>query len=144
MQTRQNVYIGFMLLIGTGVLVYSSMQVWIEIATMDRLPGIFLMDMFMMLVLFVLCRSLPVYIAQDKTIDVAFVPVVACTMIFGLYPTILLFFFSIFFTFLLDETTGKYYYLLLRSPKNELFNMSNVILSVFIGGQPLTFYGRYW
>jgi hypothetical protein len=95
MINRENRYIGFILLLGLIVLGYSIVEIWKQFSTIQALFPYPFIDWLVMLLLFILCRSLPVYIAEDKTIDISFVPVVASTMIFGLYPTILLFFLSL-------------------------------------------------
>lgn len=143
MINRENTYIGFILLLGIIILGYSSIEMCNQIHTMPSFLPYPIIDWIIMLTLFVLCRAIPVYISEDKTIDISFVPVVASTMIFGLYPTIILFFSSIFFLFAFDDSSGKYLYLLLRSPKKELFNMANIILSIFIGGQAVLWLGGY-
>lgn len=143
MNNRQNAYIVFLIIVGFAVLCYSIVQVWLQISNNEITLQDIAVDWLIMLLLFVLCRSLPVYISKDKTIDISFVPVVASTMIFGLYPTIMLFFLSVLFLFVMDENSGKYYYLLSKSPKKELFNMANILTSIFIGGQPLLIIGGY-
>ena len=143
MVNRQNVYIGILLVTGAAVLLHSGLVLWSGVEYGAAPPVQKVIDMAIMVLLFVLCRVLPIAIAEDKFIDVSFAPVVASAMIFGLHPTILLFFLSEFFLFAQDEVSGRYYYPLSKSPKKELFNMTNILLSIFVGGQFLPLIGGW-
>lgn len=143
MKNRQKQYIWLISVLGVMIVGYSSFYILRQFLNGEMILSSIAIDWGIMLLLFVLSRSLPVYIAEDKTIDVSFVPVVASTMIYGLHATILLFSLSILFLFVADETTGKYVFLLSRSPLKESFNMANIILSIFLGGQSLVFLGGY-
>jgi putative nucleotidyltransferase with HDIG domain len=118
-------------------------MVWSTVDISVAPPVQRIIDMAIMVLLFILCRVLPIAIAEDKYIDVSFAPVVASAMIFGLYPTILLFFISGFFLFAQDEVSGRYYYPLSKAPKKELFNTTNILLSIFVGGQFLPLIGGW-
>jgi len=143
MNNRTNSYMFLLLLTGAVVTIYCTAQIW-NAVDFTNPPSIQRMiDMAIMLVLFVLCRALPISIAEDKFIDVSFAPVVASAMIFGLNPTILLFFLSEFFLFAQDQVSGRYYSVLSKSPKNELFNLANILISIFIGGQFLPLIGGW-
>ncbi len=143
MRNRQKGYVGLVIISGAFITIY-CLVITIQLFTTKTIMFSHIaIDWSIMMLLFVLSRSLPVYIATDKTIDVSFVPVVASTMIYGLHPTVLLFSLSILFLFVADETTGKYVYLLSRSPIKEFFNMANIIISIFIGGLPLILLGGY-
>ncbi len=143
MKNRQKGYIGIVIVSGTIIAAYCLIVTVRLFTAKSIIFSHVAIDWSIMMLLFILSRSLPVYIAADKTIDVSFVPVVASTMIYGLHPTIALFSLSILFLFVADETTGKYVYLLSRSPVKELFNMSNIIISIFIGALPLNPLGGY-
>lgn len=143
MVNRQNIYIGLLLVVGAIVLVHSAAMVWSTVDISVAPPVQRIIDMAIMVLLFILCRVLPIAIAEDKYIDVSFAPVVASAMIFGLYPTILLFFISGFFLFAQDEVSGRYYYPLSKAPKKELFNTTNILLSIFVGGQFLPLIGGW-
>ncbi len=143
MKSRQKAYIGFVMLAGMAAFGYSAIKVWEQILGRDFLSSLRVIDWFIMLALLVLCRALPVYIARDKSIEVSFVPVVSSAVVYGFYPTIVLFFLSTFFLFAFDKTSGKIYYQLSREPRKELFNTANIILSIFIGGQTLPLMGGY-
>ena len=143
MKGRQKVYIGFVMLAGAAALGFSGAKILEEILTSEPLSTMRILDWLIMLVLLVLSRGLPVYIARDKSIEVSFVPVVASAMVYGLYLTVVLFFFSTFFLFAFDKTSGKIYYQLSQQPKKELFNTANIVVSIFIGGQALFWLGGY-
>ncbi len=142
MRSGQKIYVAFVMLAGTIALGFSAAKAWDHIMQESIPPGR-IVDWFIMLALLVLCRALPVYIARDKSIEVSFVPVVASAMVYGLYLTIVLFFFSTFFLFAFDKSSGKVYYQLSRERDKELFNTANILLSIFIGGQPLLLLGGY-
>lgn len=140
---KQNAYIALVLLLGAVIVAYSVQQVYAELAGNSEFFPNQMIDWIIMLLLFIFCRALPVYIAEDKTIDVSFVPVVASAMIYGIYPTLVLFFFSSIFLFDYNRETNKYYLLLPSAPKKQLFNLSNILLSIAGGGCFLNMLGGY-
>ncbi|MDD4311512.1 MAG: HD domain-containing protein, partial [Eubacteriales bacterium] len=87
-----------------------------------------------MVVILTMCHMLPIYITADKTMEISFVPVVACLVTKGVYLTIVLYTISSFLVFLSDPQTKKHYSPWKRSPQKELFNVSNVLISILIGG----------
>jgi len=141
---KQKAYIGLVILAGIAALIYSMIEVWQQISTSTQpIPTPRIIDWIIMLVLLVLCRALPVYIARDKSIEISFVPVVASAMIYGSYHTVVLFFLSTFFLFAFDKSSGKIYYQLSREPRKELFNSANITVAIFIGGETLLWLGGY-
>lgn len=140
MKTAEKAYMTAVIAIGAAVFCFS---VWRLSAMTFRVDTSFVVNMTVMLLLLILCRMTPVYISEDKTIDVSFAPVVASTMIYGVYPTLVLFAFSSLFLFVKDEVTGKYYYPLAHAPVKELFNLSNILFSVLVGSLPLHWLGGY-
>ncbi len=143
MKGRQKVYVSFVLLIGAVVLGISAAKSLEYIQLQETLSTGRIIDLVVMLILLVLCRALPVYIARDKSIEISFVPVIASAMVYGLYVTIILFFFSTFFLFAFDKSSGKVYYQLSREPSKELFNTANIMVAMFAGGQLLILIGGY-
>jgi putative nucleotidyltransferase with HDIG domain len=87
-----------------------------------------------MLAILTMCHMLPIYITADKTMEISFVPVVACLVTKGIYLTLVLYFISSFFVFLIDPKTKKYYSPWKRSFRKELFNVSNVLITIWLGG----------
>jgi len=87
-----------------------------------------------MLAILTMCHMLPIYITADKTMEISFVPVVACLVTKGIYLTLVLYFISSFFVFLIDPKTRKYYSPWVRSFQKELFNVSNVLITIWLGG----------
>ncbi|MGI6733392.1 MAG: HD-GYP domain-containing protein [Anaerovoracaceae bacterium] len=141
---KQKTYISLVVLAGIAALIYSLVEVWQQIsASAQPISAMRIIDWIIMLILLVLCRALPVYIARDKSIEISFVPVVASAMVYGLYQTVVLFFLSTFFLFAFDKSSGKVYYQLSRQPKKELFNSANITVSIFLGGQTLLWLGGY-
>ncbi|SMC54181.1 HD-GYP domain-containing protein [Papillibacter cinnamivorans] len=140
MLKRQTAYRSLIIVVGFLIIGYCAAYVMKQVQG----SGFTVQDAVnwaIVLLLFALSRSLPVYISEDKSIDVSFVPVVASMMVFGLHTTIVLFSFSILFFFLMDEDTKKLRYALKASPGNEIFNLCNIILSDFVGGQMLLLLG---
>jgi putative nucleotidyltransferase with HDIG domain len=142
MMGKQKTYIAFVILAGIVALSYSMIKAWQQISA-QSISTMRIVDWIIMLILLVLCRALPVYIARDKSIEISFVPVVASAMVYGLYLTVVLFFLSTFFLFAFDKSSGKIYYQLSREPKKELFNSANITVSIFVGGQTLLWLGGY-
>ena len=94
---KQKTYISLVVLAGIAALIYSLVEVWQQIsASAQPISAMRIIDWIIMLILLVLCRALPVYIARDKSIEISFVPVVASAMVYGLYQTVVLFFLSTF------------------------------------------------
>ena len=87
-----------------------------------------------MVVILTMCHMLPIYITADKTMEISFVPVVACLVTKGVYLTIVLYMISSFLVFLSDPQTKKHYSPWKRSPQKELFNVSNVLIAILLGG----------
>jgi putative nucleotidyltransferase with HDIG domain len=141
MKTRQRAYIFLIMTFGIAILVYSIVGFKSELSTMPTFLDY--ADWVIMLILFSLCRGLPVYIAKDKSIEISFVPVVASVMMYGVHLTIILFFLSTFLMFSYDRSTGKIGHQLMELPVKELFNTSNIIIAILIGGQPLMALGGY-
>lgn len=90
---------------------------------------------FVVLVLMLLCHMLPIYITADKTMEISFVPVVACIVTKGVPLSIVLFTCSTMLSLIQDSKTRKYYSPWLRAPLKELFNVSNVLIANWIGGE---------
>ena len=86
------------------------------------------------LVLMLLCHMLPIYITADKTMEISFVPVVACIVTKGAPLAIVLFALSTLMSVIQDSKTRKYYSPWLRAPLKELFNVSNVLVAIRLGG----------
>lgn len=142
MRYGHKIYMFLVILSGTGIFAFSLLNVW-RYNLAAPLTAIEISNWIIMLVLLVLCRALPVYIARDKSIEVSFVPVVASAMVYGLYLTISMFSISTLFLYFHDKNSGKVYNQLLKNPVRELFNTSNIVVSIFIGGQLLINMGGY-
>lgn len=143
MRIRQKSYISLVMFAGAATLAYSCIKIWLYVSAGHQLQAMDIVNWLVMLILLSLCRALPVFIAKDKSIEISFVPVVAGAMMYGFHVTIALFFLSTFFLFSTDRETGKIKHQLLQEPMKELFNTSNIILSIFIGGQTLLMVGGY-
>lgn len=87
-----------------------------------------------MLIMLLVCHMLPIYITADKTMEISFVPVVACLVTKGMYLAVSLYALSSLLVFLQDPVTHKYYSPWSRSPRTELYNVCNVLVGIYLGG----------
>jgi len=130
---RQKLYTAFVSLCGLivfGLGIYHSAGFYL--ASANRWDVI--TYSVVMLVILSICHMMPIYITADKTMEISFVPVVACLVTKGIYLTLVLYTLSSFFVFLVDPQTRKHYSPWRRSPHKELFNVSNVLVAIWIGG----------
>ena len=131
---KQKLYMMFVGLLGTAVFAVSAYQsIAIFADPLTRLDNI--LYSVVVLVLMLLCHMLPIYITADKTMEISFVPVVACVVTKGVPLSVVLFTLSTLLSMLQDSKTHKYYSPWVRAPLKELFNVSNVLISNWIGGQ---------
>ena len=130
---KQKLYMLVMGLLGIAVFVSSVSQTLALFADpATRFDN--LLYCVVVLVLMLLCHMLPIYITADKTMEISFVPVVACVVTKGVAISTVLFTISTMLTLLQDSKTRKYYSPWLRAPLKELFNVSNVLIVNWIGG----------
>jgi putative nucleotidyltransferase with HDIG domain len=130
---KQKLYMMLMGLLGFAVFATSVVQTVALFADpQTRFSN--LLYCVIVLILMLLCHMLPIYITADKTMEISFVPVVACVVTKGVALSIVLFALSTMLTLLQDTKTRKYYSPWLRAPLKELFNVSNVLIVNWIGG----------
>ena len=130
---KQKLYTTLISLCGVAVLgmaIFQSTALFTDPGT--RLNTIFYC--LVMIALLTLCHMLPIYITSDKTMEISFVPVVACIVTKGVALSIVLYAVSSLFVFLQDPGTKKYFSPWRRAPWKELFNVSNVLVANWIGG----------
>jgi len=130
---KQKIYMLLMGLLGIAVFVSSVSQTLALFADPATRFDNFLYCV-VVLVLMLLCHMLPIYITADKTMEISFVPVVACVVTKGVALSTVLFTLSTMLTLLQDSKTRTYYSPWLRAPLKELFNVSNVLIVNWIGG----------
>ena len=87
-----------------------------------------------LLVVLIVCHMMPIYFTSDKTMEISFVPVVACLVTKGISLAIVLFTLSTMIAMLQDSDTRKYYSPWLRDPLKESFNTGNVVIAIWAGG----------
>lgn len=128
---------GFMLVVGIigGLLFAISVYQTLPLFSDPHLLFDNIVFSFVVLVLMLLCHMLPIYITADKTMEISFVPVVACIVTKGVPLSIVLFTCSTMLSLIQDSKTRKYYSPWLRAPLKELFNVSNVLIANWIGGE---------
>jgi hypothetical protein len=130
---KQQIYTTFISLCGIGVFgisVYQSIALFTDPQTSLSM----ILFSAVMLVIMLLCHMLPIYITSDKTMEISFVAVIACVVTKGVALSIVLFALSTVLALLQDTKTRKYYSPWARAPLKELFNVSNVLVSNWIGG----------
>ena len=130
---KQRIYTTLISILGIAVLglgVYESAALFADPQTL----GSTLLYCAVMIALLFLCHVLPIYITSDKTMEISFVPVVACIVTKGVALSIVLYAISSLLVLLSDPQTKKLYSPWRRSPKKELFNVSNVLVANWIGG----------
>ena len=130
---KQQIYTSLISLCGAAVLgmgIYQSAPLFADPST--RLDTLFYC--LVMIALLTMCHMLPIYITNDKTMEISFVPVVACIVTKGVALSIVLYAISSLFVLLQDPQTRKYYSPWRRAPFKELFNVSNVLVANWIGG----------
>lgn len=131
---KQKLYMMFVSLFGVAVFAISVYQT-IALFTDPKTLFDHILYCVIVLVLMILCHMLPIYLTADKTMEISFVPVVACIVTKGVPLSIVLFTLSTMLTMLQDAKTRKYYSPWVRAPLKELFNVSNVLIANWIGGQ---------
>jgi putative nucleotidyltransferase with HDIG domain len=130
---KQQIYTTLISLCGLAVLglgTYQSAALFADPQT--RFTNI--LYCLVMLALLTMCHMLPIYITSDKTMEISFVPVVACIVTKGVPISIVLYALSSLFVMLQDSHTKKYYSPWMRAPLKELFNVANVLIANWIGG----------
>ena len=130
---KQQIYTTLISLCGVAVLglgTYQSAALFADPQT--RFTNI--LYCLVMLALLTMCHMLPIYITSDKTMEISFVPVVACIVTKGVPISIVLYALSSLFVMLQDSHTKKYYSPWTRAPLKELFNVANVLLANWVGG----------
>ncbi len=142
MNKRHIFYIALIITGGLAATIHSYLAAMKDFS-MESASAMDYANWAIMLLLLILSRALPVYIAKDKSIEISFVPVVAGVMIYGVYSTVVLFFLSTFFLFSYDANKGKTMYPIVISPIKEFFNTANIILAITAGGLVLNLMGGY-
>jgi putative nucleotidyltransferase with HDIG domain len=130
---KQQFYMTLVSLCGIAVFVVSLYQSAALFTNPETLFDMILYSV-VMLVIMLMCHMLPIYITADKTMEITFVAVVACIVTKGVPLAIVLFALSTLTAVLQDTNTRRHYSPWARSPKKELFNVSNVLISICTGG----------
>lgn len=87
-------------------------------------------------VILVLCRSFPIYIRDDYSIDMGFIGYFAIGLIMGPYLTTAIVFVSSFFVIMrAPGPEKKYEHIFNMAPIKTAFNLANFSASVFVGGK---------
>ena len=130
---KQKLYMLFVGLVGVAVFSTSAYQAYALFLDPTKLLDN-VIYCFVLLAVLVACHMMPIYITSDKTMEISFVPVVACVVTKGVPLAIVLFTLSTLLSMIQDTNTKKYYSPWRRAPMKELFNVSNVLISIWLGG----------
>lgn len=98
------------------------------------LAGQVWMYCFLILLLMILCRMMPIYIGAGRAMDISFVPVLAAAITSHYSIAVLLFLLSSFCSILKDPETRSFYYPFTKSPMKEAFNTCNVAVAMTFAG----------
>jgi HD-GYP domain-containing protein (c-di-GMP phosphodiesterase class II) len=130
---KQKLYMLCVGLIGAAVFATSAYQAFALFQDPQTLFDNIVYCIVLLAVL-VICHMMPIYITSDKTMEISFVPVVACVVTKGVALAVVLFTISTMLSMIQDANTKKYYSPWLRASLKEFFNVSNVLISIWIGG----------
>lgn len=95
-----------------------------------------LRDMAVLMVLFIICRSLPLVIDEHSTIDMSFICLLAAMLLKGTWATVSMIVLSTPFIFEADyKSTGRKPFTILNvQPIKTFFNMGNPVIAVTVAG----------
>ena len=80
----------------------------------------------MMVLLMVVCRMLPIYFAEDKTLEISFVPVLACAITGGAPLAVVLFGVSTLFTVMQNSRSDR---VVIQDPKHaKMYSLRVVVI----------------
>jgi putative nucleotidyltransferase with HDIG domain len=130
---KQKLYMAFVGLLGAAVFFINAYQASVLFTNPEvRFDNI--LYSLVVLVVLIICHMMPIYFTSDKTMEISFVPVVACLVTKGISLAIVLFTLSTLLAMLQDAKTRKYYSPWLRAPLKEVFNTGNVLIAIWAGG----------
>ena len=138
----QSVYLHTVSLAGLVVL---ALCMWHSLSGLRHTPvtPAAIWEAGVLFLLSILCRLLPVRLAADKSMDISFIPVVACAMTLGYDAAVVFFAFSTLFIFEREPGEKRLRYTLAKAPLKELCNTGNILISIVIGGLWLDLLGGY-
>lgn len=131
---KQKIYMALVSVCGLAALGLSIAQAMPLFADTAVLSSALLYSA-VLVVLLVVCHMTPIYITADKTMEISFVPVVACIVTQGIDLAVVLYAISSLFVFLPDPMKRRYYSPWIRSPGKELFNVGNVLFAIYLAGR---------
>lgn len=130
MRKRASAYIYFIIIAGTIPCLYYSYE---HIASLlSGGVGMNLYRFFIPLILCALCRSLPITVRDNETLDLSVICSLAVYLTQGAVPTVCIYTLSTLFTFEPGPDGKKYQHLCKIGAKKVLFNNSTVIFSILI------------
>ncbi len=129
----QNIYLYTVSILGLIVLGVCIWRCVLDIQSSGLYPTA-VWEASVLILLSILCRLLPIRLAADKSMDISFIPVVACAMTMGADAAVIFFAISTLFIFEREPDGKRLRYTLAKAPLKELCNTGNILISIFIGG----------
>lgn len=91
---------------------------------------------FMLFLLCILSRALPLYISEDRALDVSFISILCALLVLGVMPTVAIVFLSTPFVVEIGAQRGESTrHIFNTDPLKTCFNVGNLVLSVLLPGQ---------
>ncbi len=140
MSKQAKAYIAAVITAGTAVSVWCTAHVVFDLFYHPH-PGQW-QYMVIMFLLCVLCRALPIYLSDDRALDISFVAAMAAVLMSGPESAVALIVLSTPFVVEMGRNKGDpVRHIFNISPVKTLFNVSNLALSIYLPGQIFLFLG---
>ena len=97
--------------------------------------------MVCLLIMCAVCRSTPIYLHKRQAIDLSIVASLTAVLLHGPYVAVIIYALSSFFMIEIDPDSGKRLTIYNTPITKTLFNLSNLVISIFIPGFMLRFMG---
>ncbi len=133
MTKKAKAYIYFIIALGMSISVSCTVSFYRQYMITPHWEQI--QYIFIMFLLCVLCRSLPIYISEDRALDISFVSVLAVMLMSGPETAVALVLLSSLFVVECGRNKGDpVRHIFNVAPIKTLFNISNHTISVYLAG----------
>ncbi len=130
---KAKLYTFFIMLIGLILAVYSFYTYISNVNTANL--SLEIQQMICLVILCVLCRSLPIYVGDgQQALDVSVVSILAAVITKGPYAAMCVYLISSLFTVDYDKETKTYHHLYNTPFNKSAFNNSNLMISILVPG----------
>ena len=115
--------------IGIGLGIYLSWQFFSDLQSQD------LTTIISLAIMLILCRSLPLNISEESTIDMSFISILMIFLVAGYKTAAVLYLLTTPLTFIqIPNSNGKVSSIYNSDPIKSGFNMSNIIITIVVSG----------